>query len=155
MDYFEGVVVEFLRADRALFVNTQCCIQLNEGLNPDTSGPHWYCDAVAVSIKDNAGYLCEITYATPPNTLFRRLEAWGSNWLQLRQALARESGIPAEWVVTPWLFVPADNRAKVEAFVARLPRTLMPTPKLTELESVMPWQYRSWDRTAAHGAVER
>lgn len=40
MDYFEGVVFEFLRADRTLFINTQCCIQLNPGDNPDTSGPH-------------------------------------------------------------------------------------------------------------------
>ena len=41
MDHFEGVVLDYLRADRALFVNSQCCIQLNEGANPDTSGPHW------------------------------------------------------------------------------------------------------------------
>ncbi|WP_223670515.1 hypothetical protein [Xanthomonas citri] len=38
MDHFEGVVLDYLRADRALFVNSQCCIQLNEGANPDTSG---------------------------------------------------------------------------------------------------------------------
>jgi hypothetical protein len=63
MDHFEGVVLDFLRADRALFVNSQCCIQLNEGANPDTSGPHWYCDAVAVGFKERVGYLCEITYA--------------------------------------------------------------------------------------------
>ncbi|SYZ56809.1 hypothetical protein CPBF367_34790 [Xanthomonas arboricola pv. juglandis] len=52
MDHFEGVVLDYLRADRALFVNSQCCIQLNEGANPDTRGPHWYYDAVAVSFKE-------------------------------------------------------------------------------------------------------
>ncbi|MEC3888913.1 hypothetical protein [Xanthomonas campestris] len=60
MDHFEGVVLDYLRADRALFVNSQCCIQLNEGANPDTSGPHWYCDAVAVSFKEQATYAAEI-----------------------------------------------------------------------------------------------
>jgi hypothetical protein len=51
VDHFESVVVDYLRADRALFVNPQCCIQLNPGSNPDTSGPHWYCDVVAVSLR--------------------------------------------------------------------------------------------------------
>lgn len=31
--------------------------------NPDTSGPHWYCDVVAISFQEGAGYLCEITCA--------------------------------------------------------------------------------------------
>ncbi|MCE4344118.1 hypothetical protein [Xanthomonas hortorum] len=60
MDHFEGVVLDYLRADRALFVNSQCCIQLNEGANPDTSGPCWHCDAVVVSFKEQAACLCEI-----------------------------------------------------------------------------------------------
>jgi hypothetical protein len=29
MDYYQGVVVEYLRADRSVFVNTECCIELN------------------------------------------------------------------------------------------------------------------------------
>ena len=29
MNYYESVVIDYLRADRALFVNTECCIQLN------------------------------------------------------------------------------------------------------------------------------
>ncbi len=47
MDYYQGVVTDYLRADRAMFVNTECCIQLDEGNNPDAfPGRHWYCDAV-------------------------------------------------------------------------------------------------------------
>ena len=110
MDYFEGVVIDYLRADRSLFINTQCCVQLNEGFNPDTSGPHWYCDAVAVNIKNKAAFLCEITYASSPVSLFKRLDAWTSNWPQLRAALARDSGIPQEWAVTPWVFRPSQVR---------------------------------------------
>ena len=51
MDYYQGVVTEYLRANRATFVNTECCIQLNPGPHPDNSGPHWYCDAVAVNLQ--------------------------------------------------------------------------------------------------------
>jgi glutamate synthase domain-containing protein 2 len=35
MDYYQSVVVHYLRADRALFVNTECCIQLNQSKNPE------------------------------------------------------------------------------------------------------------------------
>ena len=51
MDFFENVVIEYLRADRSLFVNAQCCIQINQGYNPDTTGSHWYCDAVVADFR--------------------------------------------------------------------------------------------------------
>lgn len=28
MDYYQGVVLDYVRADRAVFVNPECCIQL-------------------------------------------------------------------------------------------------------------------------------
>lgn len=87
MDHFEGVVLDYLRADRALFVNSQCCIQLNEGANPDTSGPHWYCDAVAVSFKEQAAYLCEISYAARAPSLDCSPEG-------MERALGRHQGRP-------------------------------------------------------------
>ena len=46
MNYYESVVMDYLRSDRAVFVNTNCCIQLNQADNPGTSGPHWCCDVV-------------------------------------------------------------------------------------------------------------
>ena len=76
MDHSEGVVLDFLRADRRLFINAQCCIQLNPGSNPDTSGPHLYCDAVAVSVRDRTAYLCEISYAGRLPALLARLKSW-------------------------------------------------------------------------------
>ena len=153
MDHFESVVMEYLRADRALFVNGQCCIQLNPGSNPDTSGPHWYCDALAVSIRDCSAFLCEITYASPPNSLFKRLAAWDKEWPLIRVALERDSGVPRSWAATPWLFIPSSNRARVESFLGTLSLAIMPRPRVTELEDVMPWKYRSWDRAdAGHGA---
>lgn len=66
MNYYESVVVDYLRADRALFVNTECCIQLNESDNPDTSGPHWYCDAVVVTSGHSRSSLWK--YPTTPTS---------------------------------------------------------------------------------------
>ena len=51
MDYYESVVFHYLRADRTVFLNTEYCIQINPGDNPDRSGPHWYCDAVALDFR--------------------------------------------------------------------------------------------------------
>ena len=61
MDYYQGIVIDYLRADRAVFVNTECCIQLNESDNP--AQPHWYCDAVAVDFRCRRIFLCEISYS--------------------------------------------------------------------------------------------
>lgn len=144
MDHFEGVVLDYLRADRALFVNNQCCIQLNEGANPDTSGPHWYCDALAVSFKEQAVYLCEITYAARAPSLLARLRAWDEHWAGVRAALTRDSGVPLTWTARPWLFVPQAHADRLRASIAAL--TDLPSPRITCLEDVVPWRYRSWDR---------
>lgn len=147
MDHFESIVFEYLRADRSLFVNTQCCIQLYPGHNPDTSGPHWYCDAVAVSFKTKAVYLCEITYATPPISLLKRLTAWNKDWSILCQALVRDSGIPDDWPIRPWLFVPETLVERVTSFAATLTPSNVPPPRVTKLEDVLPWRYCSWNRS--------
>ncbi|MBH1648031.1 hypothetical protein I5U82_09025 [Stenotrophomonas maltophilia] len=146
MDHFEGVVLDYLRADRALFVNSQCCIQLNEGANPDTSGPHWYCDAVAVSFKEQAAYLCEITYAARAPSLLARLRAWDEHWPGVRAALARDSGVPLDWSARPWLFVPESNAKGIQSAIGGLKN--LPSPRVTFLEEVLPWRYRSSDRGA-------
>jgi hypothetical protein len=59
MNYYESVVMDYLRSDRAIFVNAECCIQLNQADNPDTSGPHWCCDAVVSDFRGCCIFLCE------------------------------------------------------------------------------------------------
>ena len=146
MDYFESVVIEYLRADRSLFINTQCCIQLNDGENPDTSGPHWYCDAVAVDFRSKCIFLCEITFSDPPSSLLKRLSGWESDWAGLSKALARDSNLPADWPIRPWLFVPEKLIEKVLVGLTKIAPSSMPTPRITPLEMVFPWHYRSWNR---------
>jgi hypothetical protein len=151
MNYYESVVVDYLRADRSLFVNTECCIQLIEADNPDTLGPHshWYCDAVVADFERSSVFLCEITYSATLQALLTRLRAWNENWRTVLDALVRDSHLPSKWPVRPWLFVPEGS---VELLLKGLKKIsgdnkLNFEPKITPLEMVQPWEYRSWNRT--------
>jgi hypothetical protein len=148
MNYYENVVVEYLRADRALFVNTDCCVQLSEAENPDKSGPHWYCDVVAADFRDKAVYLCEISYSANLNSMIARLTAWHRNWSGVLTALARDCSLPVEWPVRPWLFVPEELVALLLDRLAKIdpPGRLSFRPRITPLELVQPWRYPSWRR---------
>jgi hypothetical protein len=147
MDYYQGVVVEYLRADRAVFVNTECCIQLNEADNPDGSGPHWYADAVACDFGSRTVFLCEVTFSLSLAALLKRLCGWNANWDALKAALVRDSKLPSDWDVRPWLFIPEQL---IPLLVQKLqildPQPIRFTPRITPLEMVQPWRYRSWRR---------
>lgn len=148
MDFYQGVVVDYLRADRTVFLNTECCIQLNEGPNPDTSGPHWYCDAVAVDFRNETVFLCEISYAERLGSLIERLKAWTEHWPGVCAALERDCKVPKGWPVRPWLFVP---EGLVSGLVGKLDKMegadglAAFKPRITPLECVQPWLYRSWN----------
>ncbi len=155
MDYYQGVVVEYLRADRSVFVNTECCIQLNPG---DASGIHWYCDAVAADFRHKTFYLCEVSYAKSPGALLRRLASWNDHWPQIKAALARDSSLPEDWSVRPWVFAPEACIPKIVDSINRIGKgngktRQMPDPLITTLEMAAPWVYkRTWDR---HGELEK
>src|SRR5258708_7278678 len=97
MDYYETVMLHYLRADRAIFINSECCIQLNPAANPDVSGPHWYCDAVASDLRERTILLCETSYSKGLTSLTKRLQDWHVNWGSLTQALVRASHLHADW----------------------------------------------------------
>jgi hypothetical protein len=148
MNYYESVVIDYLRADRAVFVNTECCIQINPADNPDTSGPHWYCDAVAVDFRSRHVYLCEISYSLQLTDLTKRLKDWHDSWGGLRAALHRDCFLAEDWPIRPWLFVPGKL---VSPCLKRLKQIangnpLKFVPRITPLEMVQPWQYRSYNR---------
>jgi hypothetical protein len=152
VDYFQGVVIEYLRANRATFVNTECCIQLHDNENPDVSGPHWFCDALAVNLLESRAYLCEVSYAKSLGALRKRLASWREHWPLVRVALKRDCGISLDWTVTPWAFVPKDISPMLAQYLSASPADegrntyQMPRAKITFLEDVVPWKYRSWDR---------
>jgi hypothetical protein len=142
MDYYQGIVTEYLRADRALFINTEYLIQLKPGHHPDSTGHHWYCDAAALDMQDRTAWLCETTFARPPATLLKRLTEWQAQWADVCGAIRRMSNLGDGWQFRVWLFVPIEC---LEGLLPKLARFTDLRPKITTLEMVQPWRYHSWD----------
>jgi len=141
MNYYQGVVADFLEADQAVFLNNEYYMKL-EG--PLTKGSSWYCDIMAVNLREKAVYLCEVTYSKDLSSLLKRLAAWDNNWERLCDSIRRDSAIPKEWKIQPWVFIPADRK---QVFAAKQCPQIMPTPRVTFLETVVPWKYDSDGRT--------
>lgn len=147
-DFFQGVVAEYLRADRAMFVNPEILLQLDPGASPK-KGRYWYCDLLAVSLREKAVYLCEVTYSSSVSALIRRLDAWRAHWSELRVALKRDCGVDPNWSLSPWVFLPEGRKPVYDrklASLGHLKSPGMPQPKITFLEQVVPWKYCTWDR---------
>jgi hypothetical protein len=89
-----------------------------------------------------------VTYATQASDLIQRLTAWKDNWSGLIDAVRRDGGVPADWAVRPWLFVP---EGRITALVPKLPTMPVP-PRITPLEMTQPWQHNGWNR---HGEAEK
>lgn len=152
MDYFQGVVTEYLVADRSVFVNTELLIQLDKG--KELKDRHWYCDAAAVSFSDKTMYLCEVTYSKTMAALAKRLLAWNANWDELKAALVRDCNIDESWAIQPWAFIPEQYVDALKGRIVTLmeegrDESAMPYPRITHLESVVPWNYVTWDRKVA------
>lgn len=148
MDYFQGVVGEYLRANRATFVNPEFCLMLDAGVKSPPKGRSWYVDLLAVCFPDTTAYLCEVTYDKAAGAMIKRLTAWSLHWPTLVNAVRRDGGVPDSWNVRPWLFVPEVGIANL---VSKLP-ALPITPRITPLEMTQPWNYCGWDR---HGEADK
>jgi hypothetical protein len=152
LDYYESVVFDYLRADRAIFINTEYCLQLNKSNNPDKSGSHWYCDALALDFKNNTIFLCEISYDSELKSLANRLRGWHEHWDKVRDAIIRESCLDGmsikDWPIKPWLFIPSGTQAHLDRHLKRIAGggELRFTHEVTHLEKVQPWLYKSWNR---------
>jgi hypothetical protein len=155
MDYYQGIVTEYLRADRSVFINTECFIQIKPGKEPP-KGSSWYCDALAVDFgpgppKQATVFLCEITYSETLQSLVKRLRAWNDHWDEICNALVNNSHLPAEWPVRVWLFVPeAKDCAKKLVTALDKIGSVQPLrfkPRITTLEMVQPWAYCTYNRT--------
>jgi hypothetical protein len=149
MDYFQGVVTDYLRAKRSRFVNTEYMINLDvDGIYGKDR--HWYCDAVAIDFADSTIHLCEITYAKTLHSVSKRLQFWCNHWSQVVAALYRDSSLKGDWEVSPRVFIPSTLKKQLTDRVSALRwpepcERRMPTPIVTTLEEVLPWKYRSWN----------
>jgi hypothetical protein len=149
-DYYQGVVYDYLRADRSVFINTECTIQIEPGDQPP-KGKSWICDAIAADFKSGTVFLCEVTYSETLQALLKRLSAWNEHWDEIRQALIdkKYNKLPANWQVRPWLFIPEGFKAKLNQGLEKIKETsgqLRFEPRITSLEEVQPWKYRIWSR---------
>jgi len=152
MDYFQGVVTEFLRAKRSQFVNSEYMINLDED-GTYLKGRHWYCDAVAIDFAEHMVHLCEVTYSKTLQAVVARLQAWSNEWPAVVAAIHRDSALTGQWVVTPRVFIPHELEPLLQSKLAHVSRPTsaspaMPEPIVTVLENVLPWRYRSWNGKA-------
>jgi hypothetical protein len=162
MDYYQSVVVEYLRATRTRFVNTECLIQLVPGDIPD-KGLHWYCDALVIDLQVDpqnplpSVYLCEISYSKTLAALFKRLDAWRQHWRDIKEALVQDCAVDRLWQVSPWLFIPEERTGLVNKKfpVKTSDPEKMPRPRVTTLEEIAPWKYRGWNGKPYAAAVQQ
>jgi hypothetical protein len=145
MDHFQGVVTEYLRADRSTFVNTECLINLDQDC-VFAKSRHWYCDALAVNFRERTVYLCEVTYSQTMQSLIGRLRAWAQHWAELCEAIQRDCAMDGEWTFQPWVFIPEKSHTGLIEKLSIPSASSMPAPKVTYLEEVTPWKYSTWDR---------
>jgi hypothetical protein len=146
MDYYQGVVADYLSADPAMFVKSECLIRLHDG--PLMKGEHWYCDVLAISFREpHAAYLCEVSFSLTLEALSTRLRQWSENWPAVCAAIAHDNGL-AGWSMRPWAFVRDDCRHRVTSEVNKFldqsgGSDRMSRPLVTALEAVVPWNYAS------------
>src|ERR1039458_7200671 len=139
MSYYEGVVHEYLRRDRALFVNTEYCVQIEPG-RVLPKGTFWYCDVVTVDFRSTTIFLCEISYSKTLGALVKRLRSWDHHWAGVRNALLRDSKLPGGWKVRPWLFVPDDGLEILKRGLASIGNANF-TPRITTLDMMQPQMF--------------
>lgn len=155
MDYYLGVVTDFLRTDRATFVNTECSIEL-AGTAVAMKRTHWHCDAVAVNLREEKIYLCEVTYSRTLEALLDRLRAWSTSWPAICQAVRRDCCVPERFKIRPWVFIPDEYRRglpKKKSLQSGDDYRKMPSPRITSLEDVAAWKYAS-NQEAAREKIE-
>ena len=146
MDYFQGVVAEYLRANRQTFVNPEFHIQLNKDEKMPAKGTSWIVDLLAVNFRKHTVHLCEVTYSQSLNALLKRLTAWSKNWPEMLDALRRDASLPSDWPVRPWIFIPKSLIGKfVDKFREEIPDFPV-VPLITPLEMALPWKFCTWDR---------
>ena len=148
MDHYKTVVMDYLLADKAVFVNTACRIQLDAEGTPENPKQHCSCDAVTIDLRHGAVYLCETAFEHKLPSLLKKLSAWTKNWDSVQTALRRECMVPANWRVHVWLFVPRKSIEMLDERLEQLRQTVGARfkVKLTALEEVQPWRFSRWER---------
>jgi len=154
MDYFQGIVENFLRSDRAMFVHGEFLMDLDANeMEPNglaLKGRHWYCDVAAMNMRERTLFLGEVTFSKTLQALTKRLGMWAQVWSDLRAALSWSAAIPLGWAIVPWVFIPSESHDLLKRRLVAIEncgngKDQMPTPRVTFLEDVVPWKYAEWN----------
>lgn len=164
MDYYQGVVREFLQTDRSMFVNEELIIDLDyDGNRPqgkNAKGRHWICDLAAINQREKVMYQGEVTTNKSLSSLIQRFTSWSKIWPLLVESLIRDSHLDIEWEVLPWAFIPKESsdlfykRMGMIENISNKPKQ-MPLPKVTCLEDVVPWKSNGWKGRPTLCSVEQ
>ena len=138
MDYFQGTVENYLRADRKLFLNSEYLLQLDPDRNSPPKDRHWYVDVLAIDFRDKKIWLCEVTYSATQAALLKRLLAWQNNWDEVQKAVRREIPLGNDFELKPWVFIPEEQHRGFQNRLQKLGGTL--DLRLSSLEQVLPWK---------------
>jgi hypothetical protein len=148
MDFFQGAVETYLRADRANFINPEFYLQRAEQY--ENGKKNWYVDILAANFRDRRVHLCEVTYARQPTALRARLKSWAENWDIVKAAVHRDARIPEDWTIRVWVFCPEGLLKKVIPLIPNFD----PPALVTTLEMVVPWKYSDWNRIDENEALK-
>ncbi len=140
MDFFQGAVETYLRADRATFINPEFYLQ--RAVKYENGKQNWYVDILCVNFREQIVHLCEVTYARQPRALGNRLRSWAENWEIVKAAVHRDAKVPEDWTIRVWVFCPEDLLKKVVPLIPNFD----PPALITTLEMVVPWRYSDWNR---------
>ena len=147
MSYYQEIVAEYLRADRSIFMNHEFTIQLEHGVAQPKKCTSWISDIVAVDFRNRTVFLCEVTYSQTLSALIKRLKCWSDNWPDIVRALRRDSCVPDDFIVRPWVFIPESLIGLfVKKFQASRAEFEKKVPLITPLEMTAPWEYSTWNR---------
>jgi hypothetical protein len=138
MDYYQGIVADFLITRQSCFVSSEFLIDLSKGA-AQTKGRSWWVDILAVDFKHKTIFLCEVSYSKTLAALAKRLQQWSDNWIEIRDTLFLLTSIPSDWTVRVRIFTPNELRDVYE----RQMKTLSAPPfdlQWEPLEEVVPWR---------------
>ncbi|HQU03486.1 MAG TPA: hypothetical protein PLT25_02090 [Acidocella sp.] len=135
MDYYQGVVTEYLVKNKSVFINPEYELALNPNQKIHPKGTSWVIDILAVDFVQEAVFLCEVTYSRTQHALVHKMADWADRWSEISTAVRHQTHVPEYWRILPRVFVPKEFR---DTFAAKVHQA-WPELEIIALEDVAPW----------------
>ena len=137
MDFFRSNVAEWLVSDGKTLLAEEYYLRTSHVREFKHKG-HAYLwpDIVAVRLCDKEVFLCEVTWSNDWSKIKRKLDKYAERMPGIREALEFWLGIPPEFNLSIWYFVPEDHIEKIKG---RKPPGLQ--LDFTPLEQIKQWEY--------------